>query len=68
MSPLNKRELSRFVEDADQWSVLDQIMTEARRKFEDMPPDELDAPIGEAVAAARRSAGLFSGMPRDEGT
>ena len=68
MSPLNKRDLSRFVEDADQWSVLDQIMTEARRKFEDMAPDELDAPIGEAVAAARRSAGLFSGMPRDEGT
>ena len=56
MSPLNKRDLSRCVEDADQWSVLDQIMTEARRKFEDMAPDELDALIGEAVAAARQPA------------
>lgn len=53
---MKKGDLSRFIEEAVKWRVLDQTITEARAKFEDMDPDELDALIGEAVAAARQPA------------
>jgi hypothetical protein len=33
--------------------VLDQTVAEARSKFADLPPEELEAVIEEAVAAAR---------------
>lgn len=54
---MKKGDLSRFIEEAVKWRVLDQTITEARSKFEDMAPDELDALIEEAVAAARQPAG-----------
>lgn len=54
---MKKGDLSRFIEEAVKWRVLDQTITEARSKFEDMAPDELDALIGEAVAAVRQPAG-----------
>lgn len=54
---MKKGDLSRFIEEAVKWRVLDQTITEARSKFEDMAPDELDVLIGEAVAAARQPAG-----------
>lgn len=54
---MKKGDLSRFIEEAVKWRVLDQTITEARAKFEDMAPDEMDALIGEAVAAARQPAG-----------
>lgn len=54
---MKKGDLSRFIEEAVKWRVLDQTISEARSKFEDMDPDELDALIGEAVAAARQPAG-----------
>lgn len=54
---MKKGDLSRFIEEAVKWRVLDQTIAEARSKFEDMAPDELDALIGEAVAAARQPAG-----------
>ncbi|WP_272800815.1 ribbon-helix-helix domain-containing protein [Sphingobium sp. AntQ-1] len=54
---MKKGDLSRFIEEAVKWRVLDQTITEARSKFEEMAPDELDALIGEAVAAARQPAG-----------
>ena len=54
---MKKGDLSRFIEEAVKWRVLDQTITEARSKFEDMAPDELDALIGEAVAAARQHVG-----------
>ncbi|MDR7260375.1 hypothetical protein J2X47_004584 [Sphingomonas sp. BE270] len=54
---MKKGDLSRFIEEAVKWRVLDQTITEARSKFEDIAPDELDALIGEAVAAARQPAG-----------
>lgn len=53
---MKKGDLSRFIEEAVKWRVLDQTITAARAKFEDMAPDELDALIGEAVAAARQPA------------
>jgi len=54
---MKKGDLSRFIEEAVKWRVLDQTIMEARSKFEDIAPDELDALIGEAVAAARQPAG-----------
>ena len=48
-----KGDLSKFVEDAVRWRVLDATVTLAGNRFADMAPDELDALIEEAVAAAR---------------
>ena len=50
---LKKGDLSKFIEEAVKWRVLDQTVAEARTKFADLPPEELDAVIEEAVAAAR---------------
>lgn len=52
---LKKGDLSKFIEEAVKWRVLDQTIAEARGKFADMPPAELDAAIDEAVAAARKA-------------
>ena len=54
---MKKGDLSKFIEDAVRWRVLDQTVAEARGKFADMPPEELDALIEEAVAETRRAAG-----------
>ena len=51
---LKKGDLSKFIEEAVKWRVLDQTMAEARSKFADMPPEELGSVIGEAVAATRK--------------
>jgi len=51
---LKKGDLSKFIEEAVKWRVLDQTMAEARSKFSDMPSDEVESVIGEAVAAARK--------------
>ena len=37
------------------WRVFDQTVAEARSKFADMPPDELEALIEEAVIATRKA-------------
>jgi hypothetical protein len=50
---LKKGDLSRFIEEAVRWRVLDRTITEARSKFADLPPGALEAAIDEAVAAAR---------------
>lgn len=52
---LKKGDLSKFIEEAVKWRVLDQTMAEARSKFADLPPAELEAMVEEAVAAARRA-------------
>jgi Ribbon-helix-helix domain len=51
---MKKGDLSRFIEEAVKWRVLDQTMTEARGKFADMAPEALETMIGEAVTAARQ--------------
>lgn len=51
---LKKGDLSKFIEEAVKWRVLDQTIAEAREKFADMPPEDLEATIDEAVAAARQ--------------
>jgi hypothetical protein len=50
---LKKGDLSKFIEEAVKWRVLDQTVAETRSKFADLPPEELEAVIEEAVAAAR---------------
>ncbi len=52
---MKKGDLSKFIEDAVRWRVLDQTMAEARASFADLPPDELQAMIDEAVEASRPS-------------
>lgn len=51
---LKKGDLSKFIEEAVKWRVLDQTIAQAREKFADMPPEDLEATIDEAVAAARQ--------------
>lgn len=50
---LDQHDLPRFIEDAVKWRMLDQTLTEARAAFADLPPDELDRLLDEAVAATR---------------
>ena len=52
---MKKGDLSRFIEDAVKWRVLEQTMAEARGKFADMAPVALDALIDDAVTATRQS-------------
>lgn len=58
---MKKGDLSKFIEEAVKWRVLDQTIAEARSKFADMPPDELEAVIDEAVAAVRTEHALKAG-------
>lgn len=51
---LKKGDLSKFIEEAVKWRVLDQTVAEARSKFADLAPEELERVIDEAVAAARK--------------
>jgi len=50
---MKKGDLSKFIEDAVRWRVLDQTMAEARAKFADLPAEGLDELISEAVRATR---------------
>ena len=50
---IKKGDLSKFIEDAVKWRILDQAMAEAQDKFSDLAPDELNNLLDEAVAAAR---------------
>jgi hypothetical protein len=52
---MKKGDLSKFIEEAVKWRVLDQTMTEARAKFADISPETLESIVEEAVAATRRT-------------
>jgi hypothetical protein len=52
---MKKGDLSKFIEDAVKWRVLDKTMAEARGRFADMTPEDLDSLIDEAVDAARHA-------------
>ncbi len=52
---MKKGDLSRFIEDAVKWRVLDQTMAEARAGFADMPSEAVEALADEAVAAVREA-------------
>jgi hypothetical protein len=55
---MKKGDLSKFIEEAVKWRVLDQTVADARGKFADLAPDALDALIEEAVTAVRRNTKL----------
>ena len=52
---MKKGDLSRFIEDAVKWRVLDQTMTEARTGFADLLPEAVEDLVDEAVTAVRRA-------------
>ena len=52
---LKKGDLSRFIEEAVRWRVFEQTLAEARSKFADLPPDELERVLEEAVTTARET-------------
>ena len=58
---MKKGDLSKFIEDAVKWRVLDQAMAEARDKFSDMPAEALDSLIDEAVIAVRQASAAKTG-------
>jgi hypothetical protein len=51
---LKKGALSKFVEEAVKWRLFDQTVSEVRQTFADIPPNELDSLIDEAVASVRK--------------
>jgi len=50
---LKKGALSKFVEDAVKWRLFDQTVTQVRDAFSDVPADELNSIINEAVTNVR---------------
>ena len=51
---LKKGALSKFVEDAVKWRLFDQTVTDVRESFADVPPNELQNVIDEAVTSVRK--------------
>ena len=52
---LKKGDLSKFIEEAVRWRVLDQTISEVRGKFADLPATEVEALIDEAVSSVRQT-------------
>jgi hypothetical protein len=50
---MQEGELSKFIEEAVKWRVFDQTLGEAREKFADLPPADLQLLIDEATASVR---------------
>ncbi len=50
---LKKGDLSKFIEDAVRWRVLDQTTAEARQAFADLAPEALQDLINEATESVR---------------
>lgn len=50
---LKKGDLSKFIEEAVKWRVLEQTIAEARSKFADLPTDDLQALVDEATTGVR---------------
>ena len=48
-----KNNLSKFIEDAVKWRELGETIAEARCKFDDLQPDEIDALVADAIADTR---------------
>lgn len=51
--PVSPARLSSFIEEAVRWRILDQTIADARRGFDDLAPDALEALVDEAVTAGR---------------
>jgi Ribbon-helix-helix domain len=58
---MKKGDLSKFIEDAVKWRVLEQTLAEARGKFSDLAPAGVDELLNEAVTATRQTHAGKSG-------
>lgn len=58
---MKKGDLSKFIEEAVKWRVFDQTIAETRAQFADLPEDELEALLVEAVTAARTHSASSAG-------
>jgi len=58
---MKKGDLSKFIEEAVKWRVLDQTIAEVRNKFADMPVAELESLIDEAITAVRKAKSSGAG-------
>jgi hypothetical protein len=63
---LKKGALSKFIEDAVKWRLFDQTVSEVREAFADVPPDQLQNMIDEAVREVRKD--MRPGAPKPHGT
>ena len=52
---MKKGDLSKFIEEAVKWRVMDQTVSEVRSKFAEIPPEELRSLIAQAVIAVRKA-------------
>lgn len=52
---MKKGDLSRFIEDAVKWRLLDLTLAEARAGFGDLTETDMDALVEEALADTRRN-------------
>lgn len=52
---MKKGDLSKFIEEAVKWRVLDQTAADVRSRFADLPTDALAALADEAVTAVRQA-------------
>ncbi len=50
---MKKGDISKFIVDAVKWRVFEQTLAEVREQVADVPPDELQAIIDEAIDAVR---------------
>ena len=50
---MKKGDISKFIVDAVKWRVFEQTLAEVREQVADIPPDELQAIIDEAIDAVR---------------
>jgi hypothetical protein len=50
---IQKKDFSKFVEDAVRWRVLDKTVAETKASNQNVPPEEIEDAIDEAVRAVR---------------
>ena len=50
---MKKGDISKFIEDAVRWRIFNKTVQQAREAFADVPPDELQKMIDEAVDDVR---------------
>jgi hypothetical protein len=50
---MKKGDLTKFIEEAVRWRVLDQTVAEVKARNAGVPQEEIDAAIDEALAAVR---------------
>ena len=50
---MKKGDLSKFIEEAVRWRVFEQTLAETRSRFADLPEEELEALLNEAVETIR---------------